>query len=507
MTFEEQTSQSTLTKSAKGSVYSIAVSAITILLGFVRSVLLMRLLEPDMFGVVSLAVFFATFLSPFCTLGIDSAVIQHPNPGKETLSTHFVLRLLLALIILPVGGGGGLILRRVYADQVVVVDVFLVLLTVNIIMALFSTPSAILRRDLRFGEIALLNLLASIAMTVTALTLAYLGAGLWSLVAEQLISPIVRLIVIWSFFRPWRFSLRFSRSEAISLVRFGRHVFSANLLGILLDRFDDFWAGTAFGPTSLGYYSRAYEIAQYPERVLATPITNVFFSAYAALQSDARALSKAFFRSSGFLVRAGFLVTAVFGIAIPEITVVLFGKNWLPVVPIFRLMLIYVMLDPLYANLSYLLVGVGHPELLNRVRLIQVLVFIASVIGLAYLWEIQGIAVAADLMMLCGVILLMVYGRRFVRYSLSRMLLIPLIAGVAAVGAGIGVSLVSEQVGIWQMLIFKLLSVSSVYALIVYVAERRIILEYGSEILLPLWKRIHLAFLISADSRGDRPDP
>lgn len=506
MTFEEQASQSTLTKSAKGSVYSIAVSAVTILLGFVRSVLLMRLLEPDMFGVVSLAVFFTTFLSPFCTFGIDSAIIQHPSPSREALSTHFVLRLLLTLIILPVGGVGSLFLRQLYADQVVVVDVFLLLLAVNVIMALFSTPSAVLRRDLRFGEIALLNMFASIAMTATALTLAYLGAGLWSLVAEQIVGPVVRLIIIWGFLRPWRLSLRFSRSEAVSLVKFGQHVFSANLLGILLDRFDDFWAGTVFGPTPLGYYSRAYEIAQYPERVLATPITNVFFSAYAALQNDAQTLSKAFFRSSGFLVRAGFLVTTVFGVAIPEITVVLFGENWLPIVPIFRLMLIYVMLNPLYANLSYLLVGVGHPELLNRARLIQVLVFIASVIGLAYFWEIQGIAVAADLMMLCGVVLLMFYGRRFVRYSLSRMFLVPSIAGIAAVGVGIGVSLVSEQVGIWLMLILKLLLVSSVYVLVIYFTERRIILEYGSEILLPLWKRIRLAFPVSTDLRGDKTE-
>ena len=304
------------------------------------------------------------------------------------------------------------------------------------------------------------------------------------------------------FLRPWRLSFHFSRSEAVSLVRFGQHVFSANLLGILLDRFDDFWAGTIFGPTPLGYYSRAYEFAQYPERVLATPITNVFFSAYAALQSNIESLSKAFFRSSGFLIRVGFLMTVVLGIATPEITAILFGGNWLPIVPIFRLMLLYVMLNPLYVNLSYLLVGVGHPELLNRARWIQVLVFIASVIGLAYFWEIQGIAVAADLMMLCGVILLMVYGRRFVRYSLSRMLLIPSIAGIAAVGIGIGVSLVSEQVNMWQVLVLKLLLVSSVYALIVYFAERRIILEYGAEILLPLWNRIRLAFPTSADSHG-----
>jgi PST family polysaccharide transporter len=361
------------------------------------------------------------------------------------------------------------------------VDVFLVLLALNVLVASFSTPGAILRREMRFGVMAVLNLAASLAMTITAPLLAYLGAGLWSLVAEAAVGPIVRWIGLWGFVRPWRPSLRFDWGEAKSALKFGRQILSANVLGILLDRFDDFWTGTALGSTALGYYSRAYEMAQYPERVLATPITSVFFSTYAALQKDREELSKAFFRSSSFLVRIGLLMAVVLLGAAPEITLILFGEVWLPIVPVFRLMLVYVMLDPIYVNLSYLVIGVGQPRLLTRVRLIQVALFAVAVIVFAQLWDINGVALAANLMILSGTLFLLAYSRRFVSFSLSRLFLWPLIA--TAVSSVVGYLLIqgTQWTGLWTTLILKALCISGTYILVIYLTERHIIREYGSQ--------------------------
>jgi hypothetical protein len=101
-------------------------------------------------------------------LALIVQLIQRRNPGKEAFSTHFVLRLALAIAILASGLWVSPVLRRIYADQVVVADVFLVLLVINVLTASFSTPGAVLRRDMRFGAIAFLNLLSSLAMTITA---------------------------------------------------------------------------------------------------------------------------------------------------------------------------------------------------------------------------------------------------------------------------------------------------------------------------------------------------
>jgi len=486
---EGEMSDSALSRSMRGSVYNIAVSAVTAVLGFGRSVLLMRLLAPDQFGFVTLALFFMTFLMPFSSFGIDSALIQQRNPGKEVFSTHFVLRLALAIAILALGLSVSPVLRRIYADQVVVVDVFLVLLVINVLTASFSTPGAVLRRDMRFGAIAFLNLLSSLAMTITAPLLAYLGAGLWSLVVEQAAGPVIRWIGYWVFLRPWRLSLRFDWDEAKSLLRFGRHVLSAHVLGILLDRFDDFWIGTALGPTPLGYYSRAYEVAQYPERILGTPITNVFFSTYAAVKGDQKELSKAFFRSSSFLVRTGLLVAVVLMLVVPEVTLILFGETWAPIVPVFRLMLVYVILDPFYVNLSYLVIGAGRPDWLARTRLMQVSLFVVTVILFAYFWGISGVALAADLMMLSGTVALVLCSRQFVSFSLRRMFLWPVVAAVVSAAIGFVLILITQCTDPWQALILKAFPVAGIYILILYLMERQILYEYGSQILPSLWNQ------------------
>lgn len=422
-------SEVALAKSARGSAYNLAVSSATILLGFTRSVLLMRLLGPEPFGLMALALFFSTFLAPIASLGVDTALVQKKDAQPGAFSTHFVLRVGAALAALGASALLSSLLRRFYPAAVV--DLFLFLLAVNLLEATFATPGAILRREMRFGAIALLNLAASLAMTILAPLLAYLGAGVWSLAAEQAAGPVVRWFGLWIVLRPWRPSLRFHRSEAKTLAGFGSRMLSSHLLGVLLERFDDFWTGTALGAIALGYYSRAYEVAQYPERVLATPVTTVFFSAYAALQADAEGLSQAFRRASSFLVRAGFLLAVALAVAAPEATLLLFGEAWLPIVPVFRLLLVYVLLNPFYTNLSYLLVGAGAPGLLGRVRLLQLAIFSAAVVLLANAWGIRGVAAAADLMMLIGVIALAWQARRFVRFSLRQVFLWPSLAALA----------------------------------------------------------------------------
>jgi PST family polysaccharide transporter len=261
-------------------------------------------------------------------------------------------------------------------------------------------------------------------------------------------------------------------------------------LGVLLDRFDDFWVGTYLGSRSLGYYSRAYALAQYPERIIATPIVNVFFPTYAAVQNNKTELSKAFFRSSSFLIRTGFLFALVLMITAPEITLILFTATWLPIVPIFRIMVVYILLDPFYVNLSYLLAGIGQPGVLTRTRIIQTAFFVVAVISFAYLWGVKGVAVAANLMMFIGTIILVVKIRQFVSFSLTRMLRWPIVAFLLASIAGLITLHYSENLNIWSSLFLKGSVVTIVYLLTLYLTERKVFHEYGTLILQPLWNQM-----------------
>jgi PST family polysaccharide transporter len=182
-------------------------------------------------------------------------------------------------------------------------------------------------------------------------------------------------------------------------------------------------------------------------------------------------------------------------IVAPELTIILFGETWLPIVPVFRLMLVYVVLNPLYVNLSYLIVGIGRPTLLARVRLIQVGIFVATVAVFAHFWGINGVAIAANLMMLIGTSLLMIYSQQFTGFSISRMLFWPTVAATASFVVSYVLLENIQAATIWHTLVFKTLLASGIYMLILYAAERQMINElitiYRNKALLEGKRLIH----------------
>jgi O-antigen/teichoic acid export membrane protein len=483
-------SDSIFNKSAIGSFYNISVSGITLILGFTRAVILMRLLGVESFGTISLALFFSKLILPLSSLGLDHALLQKKAPSPDAFSTHFILRIAFSAAVGLLCLGISPVLRIGYDDQLV--NIFLVLLIIGLFDSTYATQYVILRREMRFGALAIINLCASVLMTLFTPIAAYSGAGVWSLVIEQALGSIVRWIGIWIFLRPWNISLQLNITEAHSQIAFGSQVVSGNLLGTVLDRFDDFWIGTTLGSTALGYYSRAYELTQYPERIISSPISSVFLSVYASVQDNRQELAKLFFRSSSFLVRAGLWVSALMVIVAPELVILLFTPKWLSIVPIFRLMAIYIILDPFYINLCSLLVGVGHPKLLNRIRLVQAGFFILTVIIFAEIWGTNGVAIAANIMMAIGVTLLIITSRRFVQFSLLRMWLWPSIAAIAACSIGfLALNEISlESIGL--SILLKILIVSVIYLMILLIFEYKDIRRFGFASIKPVLEKLRL---------------
>ena len=285
-------------KTVKGSFFSIGSSAITIVSGFVRSVILARLLLPEDFGVVALAMFFLSITSQIRDFGFSSALIHRDTDIKEASSTYFVLRVSIALVVVLLTLLAAPLLARLYPSQPQMVSALIALSFLEIVKAVNSTPGVLLRKELEFKYLAILDVASSLAMTIVAPAMALAGLGFWSLVGEQAIAVFVRTISLWGIRRPWQLSLEFNKGIAQWYFRFGSFVFLSSSLTFLLDQFDDFWTGTALGSAALGFYSRAYEFARYPRRVIARPITQVFFPAYAKLQDDRLRLSKAYYRAS-----------------------------------------------------------------------------------------------------------------------------------------------------------------------------------------------------------------
>jgi O-antigen/teichoic acid export membrane protein len=459
--------------SIRGSLLTLGASLITMVSGFARSVLLARLLLPENFGVLTQAAFFVSLVSQLQRFGLEKAFVHHQDESAINLGTFASLRVGLAFLSTAASLAIAPLVGWLYPHHVGIASVLAGLALVDLVNAFNAVPQAILTRRLSFRRLAALDVASSLTMTLAATGVAWLGGGVWALVVEKAAGVLVSTVGLWVYRRPWKPDFRLDRRLANWYLGFGKQVFISTNLAFLLDQFDDFWTGTALGVTAQGFYSRAYEFARYPRRVLAGPILTVFFPVFAGLQHDRTRLSKAFYRVCSAIVRVGFPVFGSLGIVAPEFVHLFLGDKWLPMVSTFRLMLVYTLLDPLCSMSGNLLSAIGQPRINTQVQLIRTIVFLPSVVLLAYLYGINGVAVAADLMLLLGIVLWFRRLRPYIDFSIRRIFLVPFL-GLAL---GSGTALLADAsivwTGDWIALIAKTAIVLLVYAGLALILERK----------------------------------
>ncbi|MCP4165714.1 MAG: oligosaccharide flippase family protein [Chloroflexi bacterium] len=459
-------------RAVSGSAYSAAASLITWTLGAVRLVLLMRLLFPSDFGVYTQAFLFLRIASQLSNFGFNRALIHRKEISESILATYFTLRVLFL--------GGALLLLALltpaisqnYPDMPQLGAVVLVLIALEPLHLLNNVQTTILSKQLEFRRLALANIAASIAMTVLAPAAAWLGLGVWSLVIEHVTGYVARTPVLWTSAKRWRPHFGLNRSIARWFLHFGSRLWISVNLVFVLDRFDDFWIGRQLGKTQLGYYSRAYEAARYPRRLVANPLLDVFFPTLARLQDDRARLSRAFFRVTSVMVRFGGWVSLIAVLAAPELVLLLFGERWLPMTRAFQFMVIYTLLDPLALSASNLLTAIGYPGIVSRTRIVQFIIFVPAVILLGTVAGIEGVALAADLMVLVGAIILFVYSRKYTDYSSKALWLWPIVAVLVTSACMIVLQLLWQGVSPILSLLLKIMLISLFYGGILWLTER-----------------------------------
>jgi O-antigen/teichoic acid export membrane protein len=414
----------------------MAASAATLVIGGMRTILLARWLAPADFGLVALGLVYLGLVGYLMSGSLGMIYIGQRERTPAFVGTWVAVRLGLGL--------GGVVLLLLLTPIVVHAYpnasnlrwVMLALAPVLALRKLGDIQGAVLRAELCFGKLAWLDLASSLSMTVVALSLAWAGFGWWALVFEPLAGATARTILAWTVFRAWSGRLAWDRDALRSIWDQAKHNWVSGNLGYLLDQFDDFWVGTALGTVALGVYSKAYEMAGYPRRMLGIPLERVVGALYGRALDDRLRLSQLYFRASSALLRANCLVGGLLALALPEFITYVIGNKWQPILWPFRLMLIYVALDAVLMLAGNLMQAVGRPSALRKSRLVQLVTFVPAVIVGAALWGVSGVAVAADLMLVLGGAYLVGELRQVVDLNLWRLLGWPTLALAAGFGVG-----------------------------------------------------------------------
>jgi O-antigen/teichoic acid export membrane protein len=461
---------------AKRSVISVgwnvALSFVQVTVGFVRSVILARLLPVEVFGIYAFASSIVALSTIVPNFGMGGAFLHRSDAtGDEdkTASVHLTLKLMLTLAWMALSLAGALIFAT---GQTRLALVVLTITHGGILLC--QTPQLILVRRVVHRRLALLQSLNIVVSAVTALLLAWGGVELWALLSTDVITLVLMVLFLYIWRPVWRPHLTWSPPAMRYFLRFGRSNVIAQALLKALDRLDDLWTGAYLGNTAMGYYSRAYAFATYPRMLLAQSINQVAGGTYAEVAQKRKRLSQAFFRTNAFLVRSGFYLAGLLALIAPELIRLLLGTKWLPMLDAFRLMLVFTLFDPIKMTISNLFLAVGKPQEVVRARVVQLVVMVVGLVTLGPRWGIAGVALAVDIMLVVGIAILLYQSRKFVDFSGKALFLAPGIAVVLGLlVARAAIALPGLPGSPWWTGFLKASAFTILYGAILFLLERR----------------------------------
>ncbi|MEM7167475.1 MAG: lipopolysaccharide biosynthesis protein, partial [Planctomycetota bacterium] len=337
-------------------------------LQFVVTIVLARLLEPEAFGLVALALAVTMILTALREVGLGQALIQRPDRGAadtlRAVNTMFFLTMGLNLAFFCGAQAGApslaALLPRMGDEVVPVLRWMLIPLTFS---AFGSTAAFLLQRRLEFGRQSLADGAAALANATVAISCAIAGCGVWSIVAGLLAGRLVNTALL-VYFVGWLPRMQFCRQTARELFRFGKYMWLFGLVDTAGRQLDRFVLAGLLGAGPLGLYNLAYNFCRMPANQVGSLVNRIAFPALARKQGDKAALGAGFMKAlSHVTVLAmpfGFGVCAVASEFVP----VVYGDKWAAASPIMMVFAFYGTLLAVSSVAGPVLQAMGRPNVI-----------------------------------------------------------------------------------------------------------------------------------------------
>jgi len=319
-----------------GGLYTVLGIALRTILTIGSVSVLARLLTPADFGHVAMAMVVIELAGLFSNFGFSSVLIQRRVLARLHLDTVFWASAGLGALLAATVFGASFLASEVFKSPITG-DLLRVLSINFLISSLTVTHEAILARLMMFRQIFFLQIGAVFIRACAAIFLAYTGFGVWSLALASIVSGVASLLVTIVLV-PYFARLRFNYAYIRSIWRTSSSYFGSGILFYINTNADLFLVGRQLGATSLGYYQNARSLTDEVRSRLAIPLQRVLFPAFSAMQHDVSRLQQSVIRSGRLLAAVIFPVgTGIFCIS-PELVPLLYGDQWLPMIPALQML-------------------------------------------------------------------------------------------------------------------------------------------------------------------------
>lgn len=353
--------------------------------------MLARLLGPDEYGLMGLAMVLVGFLLVFRDLGTAAAVIQRKELSQDLLSGLFWLNAgfgatigVLCAAVSP--------LAAAFNREPTLKSLIAVLALSFPLSGIGVVHGALLNRDLVFRKIAVIEISCAAAGAAVSVMLAFSGAGVWSLALANLARTGLESALFWRVCS-WRPSWPPRLDGVRSVFSFTSHLSAFHVLNYLGRSADSILIGRILGKGALAYYQWAYTLMLYPLQHVSGAVGKVLFPVFSQMQDDDERFRSAYLRTCIAIAAITFpMMLGMTAVAGPLIQVFL-GSKWLPAVPLLTILAPVGLGQSIGATVGHIYMAKGRTDWMFRWGLFSSLLVVGSFIaGLP--WGVKGVAVS-----------------------------------------------------------------------------------------------------------------
>jgi PST family polysaccharide transporter len=342
-------SSGAVTMSAQGAKF---------ILNLVSTMILARLLTPRDFGLVAMVTTVTSFLRVFKDAGLSIATVQREKITHAQVSNLFWINVVISgLCTILVVAMAPLVAHFYHNPRVTNIALFLSI--TFLISGLTVQHQALLKRQMRFKALAVIEVGSMAVSVIVAVIMAAFGYRYWALVVSAVAMEIAGLVLTVSVCHWWPQGP--TRGSGIRpMVSFGVHRTAGDFIMTLSRGCDNLLIGRFYGSAAVGLYSRASVLLIRPLELFLSPINTVFVPALSRLQTHPERYRKMFLRLYEAIALSGLFFTGLLLAASRPLTLVLLGPQWGGAASIFAGFTIAALCVPLTNAAAWLFTSQGR---------------------------------------------------------------------------------------------------------------------------------------------------
>ncbi|MGM0902926.1 MAG: teichuronic acid biosynthesis protein TuaB [Bacillota bacterium] len=319
-------------------------------LQIVQFALLANVMGVSEFGLVGMLTTIVIFAQILLDLGFGSAVIQKEHVTKRMLSTLFWINMLAGLTLFVLLMTASPLIASMFREEQLV-DLIRLLSVMFLIAPLGQQSQYMLQKELRFNELAFIEMLATLLSFLVLIGLVFTISPIHAYVLSQVLFYGLKGLLYFAFYlKTWRPGLVFHLGECREILSFGGYQLASRLVNRIGANLDVLLIGRFMGAEALGLYHLANQIVTIPVLKINPILTRVAFPLFSKNQHDHASIKDGFLHITKLLGIVAFPLLMGL-VAVADVFIgTIFGEKWLEAVPVLQIMamvgLLRVLMNP-----------------------------------------------------------------------------------------------------------------------------------------------------------------